>query len=75
MYHLLSYSYSCKRFNDLGSDQLILANASAKSLQVRAKSWSKSSQSFLDRCANAGSIEACYLLGMVSQNLYFRNLI
>ncbi|KAJ4752148.1 HCP-like superfamily protein with MYND-type zinc finger [Rhynchospora pubera] len=63
--HLFNAFLTCKRFNNLGADPEVLANASAKSLQVRAKSWSKSAQDFLDRCTNAGNVEACYLLGMI----------
>lgn len=50
----------------LGVDRLVLANASRKSMCVRAKNWCESSHKFLSRCADAGNLEACYFLGMVS---------
>jgi hypothetical protein len=50
----------------LCSDRLVLANASRKAICVRAKNWCESSHKFLSRCADAGNLEACYFLGMVS---------
>ena len=49
----------------MGSDPLALAMASMKSLAVRAKNWSESAHEFLKHCADAGNLEACYILGMV----------
>lgn len=49
----------------LGVDRQVLAKASGKSMCVRAKNWSESSEKFLTRCAVAGNLEACYFLGMV----------
>jgi TPR repeat protein len=34
---------------------------------VRAKAWSDDAHRFLQRCADAGNLEACYILGMVSR--------
>jgi hypothetical protein len=50
----------------LGVDRLVLANASHKAICVRAKNWCESSNKFLSRFADAGNLEACYFLGMVS---------
>ncbi|KAJ3671877.1 hypothetical protein LUZ60_007956 [Juncus effusus] len=63
--HLFHAFLVCKRFSELGADPLVLANASAASIRVRAKSWSESTQHFLTRCADAGNVEACYFLGMI----------
>lgn len=35
-------------------------------LAVKAQNWSESAQRFLKQCADAGNVEACYTLGMVS---------
>ncbi|RRT47673.1 hypothetical protein B296_00047652 [Ensete ventricosum] len=62
---LVGVRITCKRLNELGSDPLALAMASVKSLAVRAKNWSESAHEFLKQCADAGNLEACYILGMV----------
>ena len=46
---------------------MVLARASPRCLAVRAKAWSDDAHRFLQRCADAGNLEACYLLGMVRQ--------
>ncbi|CAL5017382.1 unnamed protein product [Urochloa decumbens] len=56
---------TCKRFRALGQSKVVLARASPRCLAVRAKSWSDDAHRFLQRCADAGNLEACYLLGMV----------
>jgi hypothetical protein len=57
----------CKRFRELvaRSKVVVLARASPRCLSVRAKAWSDEAHRFLQRCADAGNLEACYLLGMV----------
>ena len=55
----------CKRFRELGQSKVVLARASPRCLAVRAKAWSDDAHRFLQRCADAGNLEACYLLGMV----------
>lgn len=62
---LIAVLAACKRLNRLGLDPLVLSKASADLLAVRANRWSVSSNRFLQRCADAGSAEACYILGMV----------
>ncbi|XP_072953435.1 F-box protein At5g50450-like isoform X2 [Typha angustifolia] len=64
-FHLSSILLTCKRFNELGLHPLVLSKASAKSLAVRAMNWSESAHRFLNRCADAGNLEACYILGMI----------
>lgn len=39
-------------------------------LTVKAQNWSDSAQRFLKQCADAGNVEACYTLGMVSIYIY-----
>ncbi|XP_038989296.1 F-box protein At1g67340-like isoform X2 [Phoenix dactylifera] len=60
-----SSSRSCKRMNKLGMSPLVLSKASARALAIRAKNWSESANKFLKQCADAGNLEACYILGMI----------
>jgi hypothetical protein len=55
----------CKRLNELGSHDMVFAKASPASLSVKAAAWSEAAQRFLKRSADAGNLEACYILGMV----------
>lgn len=55
----------CKRLNGLGRHDMVFAKASPASLAVKAAAWSEPAQRFLKRCADAGNLEACYILGMV----------
>ncbi|KAL4324577.1 hypothetical protein GQ457_11G028840 [Hibiscus cannabinus] len=43
---------------------LVLSKLGAKALVMKARNWSKSALRFLVRCAAAGNVEACYILGM-----------
>ncbi|KAK3142812.1 hypothetical protein QOZ80_4BG0351930 [Eleusine coracana subsp. coracana] len=56
---------TCKRFRALGQSKVVLARASPRCLAVRADAWSDDAHRFLQRCADAGNLEACYLLGMI----------
>uniref|UniRef100_A0A0E0P889 MYND-type domain-containing protein n=1 Tax=Oryza rufipogon TaxID=4529 RepID=A0A0E0P889_ORYRU len=56
---------TCKRFRELGQSKVVLARASPRCLAVRAKAWSDAAHRFLQRCADAGNLDACYLLGMI----------
>lgn len=56
---------TCKRFRELSQSKVVLAKVSPRCLAVRAKSWSDSAHRFLQRCADAGNLDACYLLGMI----------
>ncbi|KAG9144602.1 hypothetical protein Leryth_010813 [Lithospermum erythrorhizon] len=56
---------TCKRFNGLALRSMVLSKASTKMLSIKAKSWSESAHQFLKFCADAGNIEACYILGMI----------
>lgn len=58
----------CKRLNSLGLNSLVLAKASPRIFSIRAKDWSESAHRFLKQCADAGNVEACYTLGMVSSS-------
>ncbi|MED6121564.1 hypothetical protein PIB30_031429 [Stylosanthes scabra] len=57
---------TCKRLNTLGLHSMVLAKATNKTFSVKARNWSEFSHRFLKRCADAGNIEACYTLGMVT---------
>ncbi|KAK9076203.1 hypothetical protein SSX86_004536 [Deinandra increscens subsp. villosa] len=56
---------TCKRFNGLGVNSLVLAKASAETFAVKAENWSAGAHRFLQRCSDAGNVEASYTLGMV----------
>ncbi|KAI9084276.1 hypothetical protein K1719_033783 [Acacia pycnantha] len=56
---------TCKRFHGLGLQSQVLSKASPKALAFRAKNWSESAHRFLKQCADAGNVEACYILGMI----------
>ncbi|KAL5220576.1 hypothetical protein ABZP36_025289 [Zizania latifolia] len=56
---------TCKRLNGLGRHDVIFAKASRASLAVKAAAWSEPAHRFLKRCAAAGNLEACYILGMI----------
>ncbi|XP_074590555.1 F-box protein At1g67340-like [Curcuma longa] len=62
---LVSVTLTCKRLKGLGWNPLVLAKASLKSLVIKAKNWSDSAHKFLKQCADAGNVEACYVLGMI----------
>ena len=62
---LMSRVFRCKRLNELGGHDMVFAKASPASLAVKAAAWSEPAQRFLKRCADAGNLEACYILGMV----------
>ncbi|TKW18539.1 hypothetical protein SEVIR_5G437600v4 [Setaria viridis] len=62
---LLSVHLTCKRLNELGGHEMVFAKASPASLAVKAAAWSEPAQRFLKRCADAGNLEACYILGMI----------
>ncbi|KAI3694155.1 hypothetical protein L1987_77116 [Smallanthus sonchifolius] len=56
---------TCKRFNGLGLNSLVLSKASAETFAVKAESWSACAHRFLQRCSDAGNVEASYTLGMI----------
>ncbi|CAN6464774.1 unnamed protein product [Victoria cruziana] len=56
---------TCKRLNGLGMQPVVLGRASSEALSVRASRWSESAHRFLKRCADAGNVDACYILGMI----------
>ncbi|KAG8064338.1 hypothetical protein GUJ93_ZPchr0004g38396 [Zizania palustris] len=56
---------TCRRFRELGQSKVVRARASPRCLAVRAKDWSDGAHRFLKRCADAGNLDACYLLGMI----------
>ncbi|KAL0921366.1 hypothetical protein M5K25_008430 [Dendrobium thyrsiflorum] len=62
---LVNLLLTCRRFNGLGTHPMVLSIISARGLSVRASTWSESAHRFLKRCADAGSLEACYTLGMI----------
>lgn len=63
----------CKRLNSFALQPLVLSKASSKLFAIKAENWSESAHRFLKCCTDAGNVEACYTLGMVS--FYFYLLI
>ncbi|KAJ3675771.1 hypothetical protein LUZ60_004813 [Juncus effusus] len=62
---LINLLLTCKRFNGLAMDPIVLVKASEKCLEIHAKNWCDSSHRFLKRFTEAGNLEACYILGMI----------
>lgn len=56
----------CKRLNRLGLHPLVLSKSGSKAFAIGAKNWSEQAHRFMKRCVAAGSVEACFTLGMVS---------
>ncbi|KAC9488816.1 hypothetical protein R6Q59_004458 [Mikania micrantha] len=56
---------TCRRFNGLGLNSLVLSQASAETFAVKATRWTQAAYRFLQRCTDAGNVEACYTLGMI----------
>lgn len=56
---------TCKRLNGLGLQPVVLSKACHKMLAIKAKNWSESAHRFLVRCVGSGSVEACFILGMI----------
>ncbi|KAJ4884156.1 F-box protein [Raphanus sativus] len=61
----ISVSMTCKRLKSLATCPYVLSRLSRKAIAVKAQNWSESAHRFLKRCADAGSLEACYTLGMI----------
>ncbi|KAL2543467.1 F-box protein [Abeliophyllum distichum] len=61
----INFLITCKRFNGLGLHSIVLSKACPKMIAVKAKKWSESAHRFLKLCADSGSVEACYTLGMI----------
>ncbi|KAJ4757655.1 HCP-like superfamily protein with MYND-type zinc finger [Rhynchospora pubera] len=62
---IINARLACKRFNELGQHSWVLSKASVRSLSVRPEVWSDSAHCFMKMCAEAGNLEACYILGMI----------
>ncbi|XP_010917530.1 F-box protein At5g50450 [Elaeis guineensis] len=62
---LISILITCRRANRLGMSPFVLSKASAKIFAIRAKNWSDSAHKFLKQSADAGNLEASYILGMI----------
>ncbi|KAE8716610.1 F-box protein [Hibiscus syriacus] len=56
---------SCKRLNRFALLPLVLSKASPKLFAIKPENWSESAHRFLKSCVDAGSVEACYTLGMI----------
>ncbi|KAJ9563983.1 hypothetical protein OSB04_009143 [Centaurea solstitialis] len=61
----ISVLSTCKRFNGLGQNSLVLSKASPNCFAVKAENWSESCHRFLKRCSDSGNAEASYTLGMI----------
>ncbi|KAG0476772.1 hypothetical protein HPP92_013613 [Vanilla planifolia] len=56
---------SSKRLYSLRLNDSVLSKASMECLSIRPGKWSVSAHKFLRRCALAGNLEACFILGMI----------
>ncbi|GAB2297656.1 hypothetical protein Dimus_031745 [Dionaea muscipula] len=56
---------TCKRFNGLGLSSMVMSKASPRTFAIKAMNWSDSTHRFLKRFAEAGNVDACYVLGMI----------
>lgn len=61
----ISVLMTCKRLKSLATSPLVLSRLSRKAIAVKAQNWSEEAHRFLKRCVDAGSLEACYTLGMI----------
>ncbi|KAH9288757.1 hypothetical protein KI387_032874, partial [Taxus chinensis] len=61
---LISALVTCKRFNEVGMQLMVLLKASTSVFVMEASHWSEGSHRFLRKCVDAGNVEACYTLGM-----------
>ncbi|KAK8958879.1 F-box protein [Platanthera guangdongensis] len=62
----ISALLTCRRFKQLASHRMVLSRLSAKGMAIRARNWTESAHRFLKRCAESGSLEASYTLGVIS---------
>lgn len=63
--HFMNAMLTCRRFCSVAKNSQVLAHASAGVLAVKASKWSEGAHLFMKKCADAGSLEACYTLGMI----------
>ena len=63
-----NFGFRCKRLNSLGLNPVVLSRASLKIFAISGRNWTESAHRFLKQCSDAGNVEACYTLGMVSSN-------
>ncbi|KAG5523101.1 hypothetical protein RHGRI_035041 [Rhododendron griersonianum] len=61
----ISILLTCKRLNRLGLHPLVLSKSGSKAFAIGAKNWSEQAHRFMKRCVAAGSVEACFTLGMI----------
>ncbi|KAH9626414.1 hypothetical protein KSS87_018717 [Heliosperma pusillum] len=56
---------TCKRFNGLAINSVVLSKASPKLFGIKAENWCESAHKFLKLCSDSGNVEASYCLGMI----------
>ncbi|XP_074310028.1 F-box protein At1g67340-like [Silene latifolia] len=56
---------TCKRFNGLAINSVVLSKASPKIFAIKAQNWCESAHKFLKLCSDFGNVEASYCLGMI----------
>jgi hypothetical protein len=66
---------SCKRIRKLAREPIVLRNVSHHAFSVHASSWCDRAHQFLSHCAEAGNMDACYMLGMVCAIVVPLNLV
>ncbi|XP_074303289.1 F-box protein At5g50450-like [Silene latifolia] len=56
---------TCKRFNELALNSIVLSKASPKTFGIKAEKWCDSAHKFLKLCSDSGNVDASYTLGMI----------
>ncbi|XP_076937250.1 F-box protein At1g67340-like [Bidens hawaiensis] len=62
----------CKRFNCLGLNPFVLSKASAETFAVKPGMLSAANW-FFERCADAGNVEAFYIMGMIQFYCFYNH--
>ncbi|XP_071678358.1 F-box protein At5g50450-like [Lolium perenne] len=62
----LSATMTSKRFTETGRSRSVLKKVSARCFDFSAKKWSDGPKTFLQTCAEAGNLDASYILGMIT---------
>ncbi|KAH9615873.1 hypothetical protein KSS87_010287 [Heliosperma pusillum] len=57
--------FTCKRFNELALNSIVLSKASPKTFGIKADKWCDSAHKFLKLCSDSGNADASYTLGMI----------
>ncbi|KAH7292429.1 hypothetical protein KP509_29G067600 [Ceratopteris richardii] len=62
---ILNTALTCKRFMKLTGCPAVMREVSKEALRVDASRWCTAAAAYLTKCADAGNLEACFILGMI----------